>query len=202
MDPLLHNMTNKAALAPCLQQQGTCRSPGMTSGLGGAGGCPSVHPPPPHEPELATAPFGSPIPCSSKGWADGEAAVRGTLCSAAAHSINLMRIFFFFFYEADGKIAIFCCLINTISKAENVQSCQVLSDSSPSCTDAFPRSLLAAGGAGRWGGRERWDTKGKSKIAGGTCTLRQQLPLIGQSLGVLLGELCSGSLRRSNSHFI
>jgi len=111
-----------------------------------------------------------------------------------------MRIFFF--YKADGKIAIFCCLINTISKAENVQSRQVFSDSSPSCTDAFPHSLLAASAAGWWDGRERWDTKGRSKIADGTCAINHQFPLIGQSLRVLLGELCSGSLHQSNSHFI
>lgn len=88
---------SKAVLTPCLQPQGISRSPGMTSGLGGAGGCLSVHPLPPHELELATAPLGSLIPCSSKCWANGEVAARGTLCSAAAHSINLMRIFFFFF---------------------------------------------------------------------------------------------------------
>lgn len=101
MDPLLHSTMSKAVLTPCLQRQRICGCPGVASGLGGAGGCLSVclsvHPLPPHEPELATVPFGSSIPCSSKCRANGEAAARGTLCSAAAHSINLMRIFFFFF---------------------------------------------------------------------------------------------------------
>lgn len=83
-----------------------------------------------------------------------------------------------------------------------MQSCQVFSDSSPSRTDVFPCSLLAASGAGWWDGRERRDTKGMSEIAGGTHAMKRQLPVIGQSLRVLLGELRSGSHRRSNSHFI
>lgn len=53
-------------------------------------------------------------------------------------------------FRADGKIAVFCCLINAISKAENVQSRQVFSRCLPSCTVVFPSPLLAATGAGRW----------------------------------------------------
>jgi len=75
------------------------------------------------------------------------------------------------------------------------------SDSSPSCTDAFPVLCWEPmGGGGGMGGR--WDAQGKSEIAGGTSAIGLQLSLIGQSLRVLLGELHSGSLCRSNSHFI
>lgn len=112
------NTVNKAAPLPSRAPIGPAA---RALGSGGAESCLSVHSLLPHKPKLASATFGSPVLFSSKCWAAWEVTGRGTLCSAAAHSINLMRIF----HKADGKIAIFCCLINTISKAENVQSRQV-----------------------------------------------------------------------------